>query len=162
MVEILFRLPWSILLWVIKGVVCISWTVCEKIAPIIFFFSAQRDKSKCDQGELLIQSRIVISFPELPLLPSSTEAFILRQTDYIFFFEGHTRLFVLFFATLFKPMLSPPPVIPGSLRGVTRSWQRWSTCCSTTSPLCRPMQPRTCSTYATVIIESRQKWVVEH
>lgn len=49
------------------------------------------------------------------------------------------------------------PAILGSLRGVTQSWQRWFTCCSTTFLPCRPTQPRTCSTCAMAIIGLRQR-----
>lgn len=65
-------------------------------------------------------------------------------------------LFLLFFK---KNILHHLLYFLGSLPGATRSWRRWSTCCSTTSPRCRPTPPPTCSTCATGTIGWRLKWV---
>lgn len=53
MVKILFGLPWTFFFFVGDKSSCVRFTNGGKLAPIIFFFSAQKDKSKRDPGESL-------------------------------------------------------------------------------------------------------------
>ena len=139
-------------LWVIEGVAWISWTVCGENWTFLEY----------TKGQICVWWRWVACIKRgILIFSASTLALSYWGVYFRRNFLKVRSLFFLLFCS-FQADAFPPPVIPGSLRGVTRSWQRWSTCCSTTSPPCRPMQPPTCSTYATVIIKSRQKWVVEH